>query len=46
MFHGLTDVIDRLDAAGVKRDLSAFHVFLPRPDGRYERHDRALSYHE
>ena len=27
-------------------DLTKCHVFLPRPDGRYERHDRALSYHE
>jgi 3-mercaptopropionate dioxygenase len=27
-------------------DLTACHVFLPRPDGRYERQDRALSYHE
>jgi predicted metal-dependent enzyme (double-stranded beta helix superfamily) len=27
-------------------DLTTCHVFLPRPDGRYERHDRALSYHE
>jgi predicted metal-dependent enzyme (double-stranded beta helix superfamily) len=27
-------------------DLTACHVFLPRPDGRYERQDRCLSYHE
>jgi 3-mercaptopropionate dioxygenase len=27
-------------------DLTHCHVFLPRPDGRYERHERALSYHE
>lgn len=27
-------------------DLTRCHVFLPRPDGRYERHDRNLSYHE
>lgn len=27
-------------------DLTTCHVFLPRPDGRYERHARALSYHE
>ena len=27
-------------------DLTKCHVFLPRPDGRYERHERALSYHE
>ena len=27
-------------------DLTSCHIFLPRPDGRYERHDRALSYHE
>ena len=27
-------------------DLTRCHVFLPRPDGRYERHERALSYHE
>ncbi len=27
-------------------DLTSCHVFLPRPDGRYERHERALSYHD
>jgi predicted metal-dependent enzyme (double-stranded beta helix superfamily) len=27
-------------------DLTACHVFLPRPDGRYERQDRCLSYHD
>jgi predicted metal-dependent enzyme (double-stranded beta helix superfamily) len=27
-------------------DLTRCHVFLPRPDGRYERQDRALSYHD
>jgi 3-mercaptopropionate dioxygenase len=27
-------------------DLTECHVFLPRPDGRYERHSRALSYHD
>jgi len=27
-------------------DLSRCHVFLPRPDGRYERHERALTYHD
>lgn len=27
-------------------DLTSCHVFLPRPDGRYERYERALSYHE
>lgn len=27
-------------------DLTACHVFLPRADGRYERHNRALSYHD
>jgi len=27
-------------------DLTKCHVFLPRADGRYERHDRALSYHD
>lgn len=27
-------------------DLTRCHIFLPRPDGRYERHERALSYHE
>lgn len=27
-------------------DLTNCHVFLPRPDGRYERHERLLSYHE
>jgi predicted metal-dependent enzyme (double-stranded beta helix superfamily) len=27
-------------------DLTKCHVFLPRPDGLYERHDRALSYHD
>jgi predicted metal-dependent enzyme (double-stranded beta helix superfamily) len=27
-------------------DLNACHIFLPRPDGRYERHDRALCYHD
>lgn len=27
-------------------DLTTCHVFLPRPDGRYERQDRCLSYHD
>jgi predicted metal-dependent enzyme (double-stranded beta helix superfamily) len=27
-------------------DLTNCHVFLPRTDGRYERHERCLSYHE
>jgi 3-mercaptopropionate dioxygenase len=27
-------------------DLTSCHVFVPRPDGRYERQDRSLSYHE
>lgn len=27
-------------------DLTACQVFLPRPDGRYERQDRCLSYHD
>ncbi len=27
-------------------DLTNCHVFLPRGDGRYERHERCLSYHE
>lgn len=27
-------------------DLTRCHVFLPRADGRYERQDRALSYHD
>ena len=27
-------------------DLTNCHVFLPRPDGRYDRHERCLSYHE
>jgi predicted metal-dependent enzyme (double-stranded beta helix superfamily) len=27
-------------------DLTRCHVFLPRPDGRYERHERALAYHD
>ena len=27
-------------------DMTNCHVFLPRPDGRYERHERCLSYHE
>jgi predicted metal-dependent enzyme (double-stranded beta helix superfamily) len=27
-------------------DLTACHVFLPRSDGRYERQDRCLSYHD
>ena len=27
-------------------DLTSCHVFVPRPDGRYERQDRRLSYHE
>jgi len=27
-------------------DLTACHVFLPLPDGRYERQDRCLSYHD
>ena len=27
-------------------DLTKCHVFLPLPDGRYERQDRTLSYHE
>jgi predicted metal-dependent enzyme (double-stranded beta helix superfamily) len=27
-------------------DLTKCHVFLPRADGRYERQDRCLSYHE
>ena len=27
-------------------DLTKCHVFLPRADGRYERHDRNLSYHD
>jgi predicted metal-dependent enzyme (double-stranded beta helix superfamily) len=27
-------------------DLTSCHVFVPRADGRYERQDRSLSYHE
>ena len=27
-------------------DLTRCHVFLPRSDGRYERHERRLSYHD
>jgi len=27
-------------------DLTRCHVFVPRGDGRYERHERQLSYHE
>jgi predicted metal-dependent enzyme (double-stranded beta helix superfamily) len=27
-------------------DLTRCHVFVPRPDGRYDRQDRCLSYHE
>ena len=27
-------------------DLASCHVFLPRADGRFERHERCLSYHE
>ena len=27
-------------------DLDRCHVFVPRPDGRYERQERRLSYHD
>ncbi|MGH9350347.1 MAG: hypothetical protein ACRD26_24115 [Vicinamibacterales bacterium] len=54
--QGLTELIGQLGNALEDRpsltlhvdggELTMCRVFLPRPDGRYERQDRCLGYHE